>query len=113
MKIKTSELIGAALNWAVASIEWPNDTAVLNPFDREQVNELYPFDKDWSLTGPLIKHIDYLAKDATGWKAGKDMLPYICCFKHRSQAFTELLAILRCFIASKLGDEVEVPDHLV
>jgi hypothetical protein len=113
MKVKTSELTGAALNWVVASIEWPNDSAVKAAWDKQQINDLYPFDKDWSLTGPLLERIDYLSKEDTDWVAGKCMLPSICCYRYWSRTSSVFTSIIRCYIASKLGDKVEVPDHLL
>lgn len=115
MNVKTSELTGAALNWVVASIKWPNDYGVLYPkfVDKEHVNVAYPFDKDWSLTGPLLESIDYLSKEGIYWVAGKCMLPSICCYRYLSSTTSVFTSIARCYVASKLGDKVEVPDHLL
>lgn len=115
MKIKTSELTGAALNWAVASIEWPNDTGILYPglVDKQSVNEEYPFDKDWSLTGPIIERscitLDYqlcYGETKMDWEA-------ISVNDLKVGGVTPLIAALRCHVANKRGDEVEVPDHLL
>ena len=116
MKVKTSELTGAALNWAVASIEWPNDTGILEPdvMDKQYVNEVYPYDTDWSITGPLVDShrisvkFELFAPDEP-WVATIDKKTR----RITSFADTALKAILRCLIASKLGDEVEVPNHLL
>lgn len=115
MRVKTSELTGAALSWVVASIEWPGDAGILNPelVDKQSVDEEYPFDRDWSLTGPLLESIDYLSKEGTYWVAGKCMLPSICCYRYLSSTTSVFTSIARCYVASKLGDEVEVPDHLL
>lgn len=115
MKVKTSELTGAALNWVVAFVEWPGDAGILNPelVDKQSVNEEYPFDTDWSLTGPILKKIDYLAKEGNSWVAGKDLLPGIGCFRYLSGTDSVFTSILRCYAASQLGWEVEVPDHLL
>lgn len=115
MKVKTSELTGAALNWVMATIKWPNDYGVLYPkfVDKEHVNVAYPFDKDWSLTGPILKKIDYLAKEGNSWVAGKGLLPGIGCFRYLSGTDSVFTSILRCYAASQLGWEVEVPDHLL
>lgn len=118
MEVKTSELTGAALNWAVASIEWPNDTGILNPelTSKQSVNEDYPFDKNWSLAGPIIERefvcADYIHKSRwlavkrNGDDAYADAGPMIA-------GPTLLIAAMRCLIASKLGDKVEIPDHLL
>ena len=105
MKIKTSELTGAALDWAVAKCErFPN-------VDRWQSND-YPFkpSTDWSQGGPIIERekIQTMYVDGVGpWSAITDGLH---CAEFGT---TPLIAAMRCYVASKLGDEVEVPDELV
>ena len=159
MKIKTSELTRAALNWVVASIEWPNDSGILNPelVDKQSVNEEYPFGEHWSLAGPIIgregidtrqlkqqlfqilelRYFDTNQGDEVyrpeGWK--RDMvrrkrIPHLLHGKwlakiskgtdgivHWSKddflSDSLLEAAMRCFIANKIGDEVEVPNHLL
>lgn len=115
MKIKTSELTGAALNWVVASIEWPNDTGVLNPelVSEEDINDNYTFADDAFTLVSLIERekIQTTYIDGYGWGA----------IKHNPGAYqrvsitapTYLEAVLRCHVYHHKGDEVEVPDHLL
>ena len=118
MKVKTSELTGAALNWVVASIEWPNDSGIRNPklMSKESVNEEYPFDVDWSLTGPIIER-EWLHPEP--WPNSSNIDSRWSCTQYDLHTpvgclgSTLLIAAMRCFIASKLGDEVEVPEHLI
>lgn len=112
MKVKTSELTGASLNWVVASIEWPNDSGIRNPelMSKESVNEEYLFDKDWSLVGIILeREFINVAKWNTqsGWQAS-DQLCKVAC-----NGPSAMIAILRCHVANRIGDEVEVPDHLL
>jgi hypothetical protein len=121
MKIKTAELTEAALNWVVASIEWPNDSGILNPrlVNKESVNEEYGFHCD----GTLSIHI--FEREQISLRAPKPYWPHwtACVYVLQSgvgmvdnqtmSGPTMLVAGLRCHIANKLGDEVEVPDHLL
>ena len=103
MKTKTSDLIGPALDWAVAKCEGYEymQTRVMLGLDSPST--------DWYHGGPIIERekIGCWCDDRTGvWGANKQGIPY--------QQFgpTPLLAAMRCYVASKLGDEVEVPDDL-
>lgn len=119
MKVKTSELTGAALNWVVASIEWPNDTAVKSPWDKQQINEMYPFHCDGTLTMYIFE------RERISLRAPKTYWPYwgACVYiaesslgmvdGHAEYSATMLEAGLRCHVFNKLGDEVEVPDNLL
>jgi len=116
MKLKTNELTGAALDWAVAKCEGVTCTAwkgrVVDAFS----NPLMYHD-DWALAGPIIERegvcMRFSPKDARGaW--------YCVMGKNRflSPDFEgsgpkPLVAAMRCYVASKLGDEVEVPDEII
>jgi hypothetical protein len=99
MKIKTSELIEAALDWAVAICEhnvgWEPEGE-----DRDY------YSTDWLQGGPIIER----EKITPEW-TGENWMAYI---KHDDEFFgpTPLIAAMRCYVASKLGDEVEVPEEL-
>ena len=47
-----------------------------------------------------------------GWKAWISPSAYWMSKRFISEGETRLIAAMRCFVASKLGDEVEVPDEL-
>jgi hypothetical protein len=105
--MKTSELTGAALDWAVAKAEghdvddptwWPD-------FGGESC-----YSTDWSEGGPIIERecIELVLDGWGAWNAAirggdKDDLAH---------GPTPLIAAMRCYVASKLGDEVEVPEEL-
>ena len=107
MKLKTSELQGAALDWAVAKCEGYNPDH--NPTD------LY-FSTDWELVGPIIER-EWL--DVTPWPNESDEVLRWQCKQHDTTngctqyGPTPLVAAMRCYVASQLGDEVEVPDELL
>ena len=96
--MKTSELKDLALDWAVAKCE----PTQCNP-------DHYSPSTDWSQGGPIIEREKIaLAPDIhhTRWSATLRGEAYIYW------AQTPLIAACRCYVASKLGDEVEIPEEL-
>lgn len=125
MKIKTSELTGAALDWAVAKAEGLIDADIKvgkattkavvldgphGPVDMRS-GEYFRPSTDWSQGGPISdrERISTEWSPLWGCWAARDL---------RNAAFsfmgpTALVAAMRCYVASKLGDEVEVPEELL
>ena len=106
MKIKTADLTGPALDWAVAKCEGGD----LMNFIIQHQQRCYRYSTDWSQGGPIIER----EKMVLGYLNG---LPCASTFEgHRHQRMefgpTPLVAAMRCYVASKMGDEVEVPDAL-
>jgi len=110
--IKVSELTGAALDWAVAQIEKPR---LSQSFARKNVvvlahGGLYAPTIDWAQGGPIIERegIDVLTHAEHGWTAG---------YGNNTGLYgngpTPLIAAMRCYVASKLGDDVEIPKELL
>jgi len=104
MKVKTSELTGAALDWVVAKAEG-NEVSIRNgclwiP------TECYS--TDWSQGGPIIERekigVGY-APDIPDWVAVDMNSNYY-------MGPTPLIAAMRCYVTSKLGNEVELPKEL-
>lgn len=127
MKIKTSELIGAALDWAVAKCEgilhpWgyirvqDGRTMWITPGDHETADAWHQYSPstDWAQGGPVIEWegISTVQEgDAADWVAS--------VYDHKADDWhlhtlgeTPLIAAMRCYVASKLGDEVEIPEEL-
>jgi hypothetical protein len=113
--MKTSELIGTALDWAVAKIESSRNLA-LDETSRlillDQAGYGYNPSTDWSQGGPIIEReaIQITPDEYKGtWTAymtnGGE--PYEC------EGPTPLIAAMRCYVASKLGDTVELPTELL
>jgi len=103
MKIKTSELTGAALDWAVAKCE-----GLLH--DDGTVSDYWQPSELWEQGGPIIEREGIaIGKNGpvgttTAYEASISSAIYY--------GPTPLIAAMRCYVASKLGDEVEVPDEL-
>lgn len=116
MKIKTSELTGIALDWAVerAMGTFWSDNGWFDFNTKPGFANGYPFQAkpewfysaDWSHGGAIIKRERIEFRQArTGMLASYRGGPTWFGEDH-------LIAAMRCFVASKLGKEVEVPDEL-
>jgi hypothetical protein len=119
---KTSELTGAALDWAVAKCEGPNSVAACYydeddlPMCRDEAQHMeWQPSTNWAQGGPIIERerIDVNSKinagdDIDEWRAVKG----IGAKTKARYGPTPLIAAMRCYVASKLGDEVEIPEEL-
>jgi len=110
MKVKTSELSGNQLDWAVAKaegweVEFGNETfrdGLFFPSSYFQDGKSCSPSTDWAQGGPIIEREGIaLEKYRDYWVANPTRDPTM----HGS---TPLIAAMRCYVASKLGDEVEV-----
>ena len=97
--MKTAELIGAALDWAVATAN--GDKLILAEEDWNW------YSTDWAHGGPIIERegIDLQCQNQGLWCAdlGLDASIY---------GPTPLIAAMRVYVASKLGDTVDIPEEL-
>jgi hypothetical protein len=137
MKVKTSRLSGAALDWAVALCKGiPAEHIYIAPgyrgevLYRRNVNALGEltgtyttgpellFSTKWEAGGPIIEREEIYARptgDAAKWEAmvWRDTIGADTCgFKYDQVGSTPLIAAMRCYVASKLGEEVEIPEGL-
>jgi len=111
MKIKTAELTGPALDWAVAKCEegWILET---NSFISHHQLGRMNFSTKWELGGPIIERgIVSIDKEEGGkrwvafaWRTDRDL--------QKSIGPTPMIAAMRCYVASRLGEEVEIPKEL-
>ena len=112
MKIKTSELTGEALNWAVQKAERPGKR-MLSPID---------YCGKWKFGGPIIERekID-IGIDDWNWKGRPKDSPWVAAHSLMREAMEEdipsfgptpLIAAMRCLVASKLGDVVDIPAEI-
>jgi hypothetical protein len=112
VKIRTSELIGPALDWAVAKCagEFDWNLGAKRFLYLHKYSELR-YSTDWDQGGPIIER-EKLRLDPrdSEWQANS--------WNEAHQDFdtsygpTPLIAAMRCYVASKLGDEVDVPEKL-
>jgi hypothetical protein len=97
--MKTSELTEAALDWAAHM--------VLNPDEHIKPGcSAPPYSSDWLWCGPLIERekIALLPREEGDWSA--------TCEEGVWVGPTPLVAAMRCFVASRMGDTIEVPEGL-
>jgi len=128
VEVKTSELTGAALDWAVAKcngkgIEFddPNDPWLTVDGVADRPLHSYTPSSDWSQGGPLIEQhgievfCNLSAEQASRFKdASPDWRA--CMNRGRSEHSygpTPLIAAMRCLVAAKLGDMVQIPSELI
>lgn len=104
MKIKVSAATTLQLDWLVSKCEGLAVGERATKWRGENCPHLYS--TDWSKGGPLVqRHISELSEDPeNGWTA--------CCNGTWAAGYTALEAICRAYVASKLGEEVEVPEEL-
>lgn len=119
MKIKTSELKGAALDWAVAKCEGVGVEYVDDEITQcllQKPSGRYAPSTDWAQGGPIIEresmHIDCLRQVDHYRTAVWEAWPYNTGTKHIQQGPTPLIAAMRCYVASKLGDVVNIPEGI-
>jgi hypothetical protein len=120
--MKTSELTGLALNWAVATCEggtglWFDTVATywvkLDGKDRALSKgwaQSYTPSTNWAQGGPIIEREwdnimrrFYLSKS----NESGDMWP-----DYMLNGQPVLIAFMRCYVASKLGDNVDIPKSI-
>lgn len=117
MKIKTSELTGAALDWAVAKCKGYVGADNKQTYDAlllEINKETYHPSTDWSQAGPIIAKENISLAQRSNEPCRAYIYLDLCEYAHVMFApeHQPLIAAMRCFVASKLGDEVEVPGEL-
>lgn len=105
--MKTSELTGAALDWAVAKCEGEGEAAWAAHRDA------FAYSSTWVCGGPIIERegISILYRVGVNMTATingqyEQSVPY------NQRGNPQLIAAMRCYVASKLGDEVDVPKEL-
>lgn len=109
--MKTSELTGATLDWAVAqceSLEHYFDDGLVclkgQPFDTHW--RYWNPSTDWAQGGPIIERENIcLWTEGYDWEAKQYGV-------WEEWASTPLIAAMRCYVGSKLGNDVDVPEEL-
>lgn len=117
--MKTSELTGAALDWAVALSELMSGQDYTLAIDddglikRVNFGGMYPeWSSDWQEGGPIIDRTG-ICLSSDHEDAGDGWIAYMPARGSCIWGDTALVAAMRCYVASKLGDEVDVPEELM
>jgi hypothetical protein len=115
--MKTSELTGHALDWAVAKCEsitlyrsknkkWM--TANYGEFNHRHGAPWYSPSTYWAQGGPIIE------REGINLEYAIDPEKWCACIMADQEVYgpTLLIAAMRCYVASKLGDEIDIPKEL-
>lgn len=134
LKVKTRDLTGSALDWAVAKCEGA-DVGIISPgwvvkasysvfgtrrllCPLEEGGEFYSPSTIWEQGGPIIEREEIGVRRNAPCSAGREWeaTPSILAKGAGGRwgyGPTPLIAAMRCLVASKLGNEIEVPDELL
>jgi hypothetical protein len=112
--MKTSELTGEALNWAVEKAlgSVPKDwKAIYSNWEARD------YSTNWVQGGPIIERAGIDIRRYEWQGPSMQVLSWSAQLYATEKPFeghgpTPLIAAMRCFVASKLGDEVDIPKEL-
>lgn len=117
--VKTSELIDLGLDWAAAKCEEKGlgsyEGEMLSLRIRQGVRPS-PYSTDWAQGGPIIEREKFtlvfrdLGHASYWFSEAKE--PYQENRYISGEGPTPLIAAMRCYVASKLGDTVQIPKEL-
>ena len=113
---KTSELTGVALNWAVSKAEGFDADALVQLSRRVPGKDsgffLSKYSTDWAKGGPIIERERILIQPELGKEGSGNAWNAISMHDTEAYGPTPLIAAMRCYVASKLGDVVKIPEEL-
>jgi len=111
--MKTNELSGAALDWAVAKCEGVFAHAPRHVSREVWVKLLadYAPSTDWAQGGPIIERECITVEYAGVW-IGRCWEDSDGDEQIQIEGETPLIAAMRCYVVSKLGDDVQLPEEL-
>jgi hypothetical protein len=113
---KTSDLEGVALDWAVAKcegveVEYINDG--ITQCLLQKPSGRYAPSTDWAQCGPIIERGRIGIEP---WGANRSWIAQTYNeagrVTQRQYGSTPLIAAMRCYVSSKLGDEINLPKDL-
>jgi hypothetical protein len=115
--MKTSELIGTALDYAVAKCEGQNprivivgSAVIVNNDGRQSPS----YSTDYAQGGPIIEREGICVNTSND-----PVLPRWIAYmggagnSYARYSLTPLAAAMRCYVASKLGEDIEIPEELI
>ena len=127
-KIKVADATGPVLDWLVAKAAGIETYKSLTPIYWEDDRTQVPFEPstDWAQGGPIIEreHLSvypfFIDGRMSGWSSCD---PHHLQYDENGEIIegsdfvtdgpTALIAAMRCYVTSKLGNEVEVPEELL
>lgn len=131
MKIKVREATRTQLNWLVAKCEGAQGIRFDGEFWRvhfggaEEYLGNLDYTEDWSMSGPIIEREDisfrkYHRPDSESHgtyyaricRENGTLIGWYRTTGHQQTGPTPLIAAMRCYVASRLGNEVDIPEEL-
>ena len=120
MEIKVQDLTGLALDWAVTTID-DSDACQYGVADWREHRKhtavkgeyAHRYHQNWAKAGPIIEQQEISIRPShriDGWTASMWTHEGATVFEDGP---TPLIAAMRCYVASQLGDEVQIPDELI
>ncbi len=120
--MKAGELISSVLDWAVAKaagipvkLEYSPAYCVYTPPGKRSLYKFQP-SINWKQGGPIIERECLVLVARKGCAPVDEWGKWFSHTNHDGEWFcgpTPLIAAMRCFVASKLGNEVDVPKELL
>ena len=115
--MKVDNATGAQLDWMVAKCEGMyNLDERVTPEGVRWAGDFFQPSKHWSEGGPIIEreaHNLFKHNGGTEWCCACNVPRDGYTAIVTADGPTPLIAAMRCYVASKLGDEVDVPDELI
>ena len=121
MKVKTHDLTGAALDYAVAICNWPElvwgDTIGLSAHarglivipERKEPDCYWSPSTNWSQGGPLVQQglLMVSPNPGSGWRCQAFLDTNIY------EGISLLVAAMRCYVGQTIGGEIDIPNELI
>lgn len=104
--MKTSELTGTALDWAVTKCEGYDHDVTSSEWG------MWGWATDWAQGGPIIER-EKISVDRMSYAWTADITDSVGGYiEYTESGPTALIAAMRCYVASKLGDTINIPKEL-
>lgn len=126
MKIKVSQATNVELDWLAGTIEhslgfeYRPRTKKCYAYDKTKLMKVYSPTTSWAQGGEIIgreignlwKHNKLDPSEFDVWTAAAYHKAPDGTLLYYEEGPTPLVAAMRCYVASRLGDEVEIPEEL-
>lgn len=119
MKVKTATLKGPALDWAVEKcllgfeyrkrLQVVRGKVLIAPTSPFHIPRWADSATNWTAAGRIIEKMNITLEGKTTEKGWVAHIGY----NYEQEGHTPLIAAMRCYVTSKMGEEIEIPDELL
>ena len=117
MQIRTSEATPLQLNWLVAKCEGASADTLESYIDGMREADDGNYSTNWAQGGPIIERekIAVRFEPECHWLFAPPEATWLANYNGVGEWYgpTPLIAAMRCYVASKLGDTIDVPEELI